>query len=69
MYVSIYYNYIIPTITKYPDSGMVGHTHEAIYKFYTQLGKICLNILVDTFTNISSETLLEKLTQLNDVLI
>jgi serine/threonine protein kinase len=68
MYASVYYNYVVPTASKYPDKITSETYHDPIYKFYKQLGRLCLSVMVETFSKISPETLIEQLTQLNTYL-
>lgn len=68
MYASLYYNYVVPTASKYPDKITSEMHQDPIYKFYKQLGRVCLNVMVETFSRISSETLIEQLTILNTFL-
>jgi hypothetical protein len=69
IYITLYYNYVRPTFKKYPNKIAIEKNHDPIYKFYQNLGKICLRVLVDTYTKIDPTEVIYELAELNNLLL
>lgn len=69
IYITLYYNYVRPTAKKYPNKITIEKHHDPIYRFYQNLGKICLRVLVETYTKIEPNDIITDLSDLNKWLL
>jgi hypothetical protein len=67
IYLAIYYKYVIPTKTHNPTINTDETNYEPLYVFYKKLGAICLQVLINTYTEIDTDDIIAKLTDLNNL--
>jgi hypothetical protein len=68
IYLAIYYHYVIPSQALNPPKNTDEKNIEPLYTFYQQLGKLCLHILTNTYTEIKHNDVIKYLLKLNDLL-
>ena len=68
IYTTIYYKYVIPTQTLRPNVNTTESTQEPLYKYYIQLGKFCVDILIHTYDKLNHDYISNSLYKMNDLL-